>query len=151
MGRAAARRDSGSFDAAAITTFNVRNNWGRIHVNANDWSHAVTFGVSTQNVINQTVCQNGYKTTGMDGLSNQAARCGVVSSLSFRPTFSHEAAFDVAGYQRTGGDSGAGVDWPTGFGLGAAGLHSRTTSSRRRACSRDSPWSRTRGLQVSPF
>lgn len=153
LGVAAARQDGGSFDAGAITTFNVRNNWGRIHVDANDWSHPITFGVSTQDLINQTVCTSGFVTTGMDGFGNPATRCGVVSSLSYRPPGSYDATFGVASYRRNHGDSGAGVYWPTGFGFGAAGLHSRSINEAPTpgVFSRFSVVANAWGLQMSPF
>lgn len=153
LGVVAARQNSGSFDAAAITTANVRNNWGRIHINANDWAAPVTFGVSTHALINQTVCQTGFVTTGMDGFSNPSVRCGVVSSLTFRPTGgTFDAAFGLASYQRAPGDSGAAVYWPTGFGHGAAGLHRGNVGAPSPGVfSRYSVIANTWGLQVSPF
>jgi hypothetical protein len=153
LGVAAATQDSGSFDAALITTFNFRNNWGRIHVDSTDWSHPVTFGVSTQSLINQTVCTSGFVTTGLDGLANPSTRCGVVSSLTFRPSGPYDAAFGVANYRRNHGDSGAGVYWPTGFGFGAAGLHSRGIAEAPTpgVFSRFSVIASAWGLQMSPF
>ena len=64
----------------------------------------------------------------------------------------HNATFGVAGYLRNGGDSGAGVYWPTGFGFGAAGLHSRRISGPTPGVfSRFSVIASTWGLQMSPF
>lgn len=117
-------------DAALISTSGTRYNWGRIHVNASDDAHAVTFGVSTHNLLQQTVCQTGYVTTGLDGYKNPSGRCGTVTNLLHRPSDAqraggpYNAQFGVASYIRNGGDSGAGVYWPTGYGFGAAGIHS---------------------------
>lgn len=118
----------GDSDGALISTFGHRTNWGRVHWRSTD-NHQVTFGVTTQNLINQTVCQTGWNTTGPSGDLNTISRCGVVSSTtSTSPCTGNSpawtAALGAANYRRAGGDSGAGVIWPTGYGFGAAGTHS---------------------------
>lgn len=119
----------GNRDGALITTAGYRNNWGRVHWTFSDDAHPVTFGVTTHNLVNQTVCQTGATTTGMDGNSNFSARCGLVSSMASRSPCGGASpawlfALGAASYLRAPGDSGAGVIWPTGYGFGAAGTHS---------------------------
>lgn len=131
LGVASTWQNSGSMDAGAITTHGYRNNWGRIHNTTKDDAHPVTFGVTTHNLLNQTVCQTGYVTTGLDGLQNSSARCGTVTSVSYRPNAAFNATFGSATYMRNHGDSGAGVYWPTAYGFGAAGLHSRSVNESK--------------------
>lgn len=153
LGYARATQNSGSFDAALITTYNIRNNWGRVHVSTFDDAHPVTFGVTTHGLLNQTVCQTGFVTTGMDGLSAPSTRCGVVTSLTYRPAGAYNATFGRATYVRNHGDSGAAVYWPTGYGFGAAGLHSRSVNEAASPgiFSRFSVVASAWGLTVSPF
>lgn len=147
----------GNRDGALITTSGYRNNWGRIHWTGTDDAHPVTFGVTTHNLLNQTVCQTGVATTGMNGNSAIAARCGLVSSMSSRsPCGGASPAWlftlGAVSYVRAPGDSGAGVVWPTGYGFGAAGTHSCVGFGGTGAIfSRFSVMANAWGLTVSPW
>jgi hypothetical protein len=125
----AACQYGGNADGSLTSTYSFRNNWGRVHYTSTNWQEPVTFGVSSHNLVNQTVCQTGFVTTGMNGNFNITNRCGVVSSTASKSpcggaspawTFS----LGAANYLRASGDSGAAVLWPTIYGYGAAGTHS---------------------------
>lgn len=122
-------RYQGSVDAAIISTSGFRNNYGAIHYTSSDYIHPVTFAVTTQNLMGQTLCQTGARTTGLSGDLALSSRCATVSSMTFRPSCCGQdglpwsASFLRVDYASDYGDSGAGVIWPTGYGFGAAGLH----------------------------
>jgi hypothetical protein len=119
----------GRFDAALISTYGYRANWGRVHWRLNDGAHAVTFGVTTQSLVNKTVCQTGVATTGISGELALFTRCGIVTSVHSAPTIDGDdgelfhVTFGRANYASALGDSGAAVVWPTAYGFGAAGIH----------------------------
>lgn len=119
----------GNVDGSLITTYGYRNNFGRVHYTSTNYQEPITFGVSSQGLVNQTVCQTGRSTTGNNGNFNITNRCGTVSSTASKSpcggaspawTFS----LGAADYLRAAGDSGAAVVWPTIYGYGAAGTHS---------------------------
>jgi hypothetical protein len=147
----------GDMDASAITTYPYRNNWGRIHWTSTDWSLPVAFPVTTQDLVGQTVCQTGATTTGMTGDNALGTRCGTVSSTSSKsPCAAASPAWTfslgAASYVRAGGDSGAGVVWPTIYGFGAAGTHSCQGFGGTGAIfSRYSVMASKWGLSLSPF
>lgn len=129
LGVMSACRFQGGLDAAMISTAGWRNNIGRIHDSDVDYFHAVTFGVTTQNLSGVTVCQHGV----LSAVS--APACGTVLQLTFRPSGTGDdgliwsADFVRANYVSTGGDSGSGITWSTIYGYGAAGIHKSSVPS----------------------
>jgi hypothetical protein len=130
LGFAAACQYGGNADAGLISTSGYRNTIGRVHFTFSDDMHAVTFPVSYAYILTgQTVCQTGAATTGMSGNNAVYIRCGVVDSENANPNYSTASPpttgyWGHAAYYCQSGDSGAAVVWPTGYGFGAAGLHS---------------------------
>jgi hypothetical protein len=129
LGIASACEIGGAYDVGAISTYGYRNNYQGVHWTQSDYVHPVTFNVGTNNLIGQTVCNTGYVTTGVNGNSNLTARCGIVWNLNGNPNYSFAqypmtASFGSSNYACDHGDSGAAIVWPTGYGFGAAGIHS---------------------------
>ncbi len=144
----------GALDVAGISTAGYRNAIGRVHYKFSDDYHEITFGVSTHALKDQTVCQTGKATTGLTGNLNPSGRCGVVSSLAHNPNLVRAsppttASFGRATYISSGGDSGAAVVWPTGYGFGAAGVQS--ASGAQSSFSRYNVIANTFGLTLIPY
>jgi hypothetical protein len=123
--------DDRRFDAAAITTSNVRPQWGRIHVNSGDWGHRITgtIGANTDS-LGDVYCHSGITTSGLDGYSGPA--CGVLNSRSFAPTgymYNPLAVFRTFDTWSRPGDSGGGVYWDTIYGSLAVAIVSGSTGN----------------------
>jgi hypothetical protein len=130
MGTASFCYYGGSLEIGGISTYGVRSNFGTVHYTSTDDMHQITFPVLNQNLFGQTVCQTGKTTTGTTGNLNLTGRCGTVQTLAARPNYTRPGSpaftysFGSVTYLHDGGDSGAAVVWPTGYGFGAAGIHS---------------------------
>lgn len=127
-----------------------------MHWTSSDWGHTITFGVTTQSLTGQTVCQTGATTTGLTGDLNISGRCGIVTAMTALnpcsgPSFPWTTSFGQANYMRGGGDSGAAVVWPTYYGYGAAGIHScQGNTENSGTFTRYSVIANTWGLTLSP-
>ena len=129
LGVAATCQFGGSIDAALISTYGYRNNIGRVHYTSSDHLHPITFPWTVQAISGATVCQTGFRTTGISGNDAVVNRCGVVDSILANPRTGHAsppttASYGHANYWCQSGDSGASIVWPTAFGFGAVGIHS---------------------------
>jgi hypothetical protein len=160
LGTLAARNVSGTYDAALISTHGARAIVGRYHRTYDDFAAPVTFAVTSHNLVGQTVCQSGMRTTGLTGNANLTARCGTVQTVAYRPIvpgYTYTAASGRATYRACSGDSGSAVVWPTIYGYGGAGIHKGSNKPPGETCSNDAFFTRLPvvmnawGLTLQPF
>jgi hypothetical protein len=112
-------------DVAAITTWGTRINWGRIHVDVYNDRAPVSFVAPDGDILFKTVCNSGAASTCLSGLCGAGTtRCGVMMSETMRPFSWSEPVWGYALFGGAHGDSGGGVYWPTGYGMGAVGINS---------------------------
>jgi DNA-binding transcriptional ArsR family regulator len=126
-----------SFDAALISTYGYRVNWGRVHVNKNDFAHQITGATPLDgDKIGDLVCSTGATSTGVTGLLRPNTRCGAVTERQRRPSYFPQAArkYRVANVTSLNGDSGGAVYWDTIFGYLATGLVSGCTAAIDKVC-----------------
>jgi len=130
VGVQTSRNFGGYFDGSLITTYGYRNNYGHFHWNANYYGESISFVQNSNNIVGQSICQTGYKQTGLDGFNTT---CGTTTQNNYTPPYGDtpfQPVMLLSNYGTIGGDSGAAVVWPTAlYGWGAVGVHSGGNST----------------------